>query len=293
MKINKKIHNITLISIICFALIFLILGTFCDLNIANKIADRNNLFGILFTAFGAMVSLSIGCFAGSAIYFCKKKWSKPINIFLDAIGIGAVIILTAYEIKTSLAYTDFARMSNNKEAYNVLIIVLICLINFAIVLFTKKWIKKLDVDELLITCLAMLFLIGIGSMVSEGIKMLANRPRPYEVHASTREFAKWYQFNFSMFLKDCEHSFVSGHVVNSGCTMSLLPLLYTLFAKKPNKKTQIIFAIFGFLFAMFVALSRMIADMHFLSDVAGGLIVTACTQLLVINLLEKVIKIKR
>ena len=275
-------------------LIGLIIGSFFDLQISNNIGNRDNLFGILFTAFGTMVSLTIGCFAGSALYFCKKNWSKFINIFLDVIGLAAFVILTAYEVWTSMDYADFPRMQNNASTYKALIAVFICLINFAVFLFTRKIIKKIKVETLVITCLAMLFMIGFSSAFGEIIKNLANRARPYEVHLGTREFAKWYQFDLSLFLKDgYEHSFVSGHTINSACSITLIPLLTGLFVDSKTNKIQILSILCGFLYAAVVSVSRMVCDMHFLSDVSGGIIITAVMQFIVINLLEKVIKIEK
>lgn len=293
MRINKKVQNIALIGVLLIGIIGLILGSFFDQQIANNIGNRDNLFGILFTAFGTMVSLTIGCFAGSALYFCKKNWSKFINVFLDLIGIGAVVILTAYEIYTSMDYANFPRMEANASTYKALIAVLICVINLTVFLFTRKLIKKVDVNTLVLTSLAMLFMIGFSSVFGELVKNLSNRARPYEVKSGARSFSEWYQFNVDLIFKDVERSFVSGHTINSFCSITLLPLLFCLFLEDKNYKLQIITISCGVLYGAIVATSRMAVDMHFLSDISGGIIITATMQLIVINLIEKVFKLKK
>ena len=293
MNINKKTQNIALISVLTIGIIGLMFGSFFDTQISNSIGNRDNLFGILFTAFGTMVSLTIGCFAGSALYFCEKKWSKFINIFLDVIGIAAFIILTAYEVRTSMDYASFPRMEENATTYKALIAVLICLINLTVLLFTRRIIKKIDVNTLVLTSLTMLFMIGFSSVFGELIKNLSNRARPYEVQSGSRPFTQWYQFNFDLIFKGVEHSFVSGHAVNSACSITLLPLLCGLFVEDKKQKVQIVAISCGILYAAIVMISRMLVDMHYLSDVSGGLVVTLLMQLIVINLIEKVIKVKK
>ena len=107
MKINRKIQNISLIIIAGIALIGLIVGTFLDRQITTKMGDSNNIFGIIFTAFGPVLVLAFGVLAGALLFFMPKIEHKTLNIVLRVIGAVAVVGFTFAQIKEGVKWVDF------------------------------------------------------------------------------------------------------------------------------------------------------------------------------------------
>jgi len=294
MKINRKIQNIGLAIIAGIALIGLIIGTFLDQKITAKMGDYNNMFGILFTAFGPVFTLSIGSLCGAMLFFMPKQEKKLVDILLRILGILAIVGFTAFSIKEGFAYVDFPRMAEKASTYKALIAVLIGLIDLAILIFTNLYIKKLDEKMIVKTVLIIFVIYLMFFLVSEVMKYLASRPRPRVIDANPEiSFRAWYQFHPLEALKspykDCK-SFVSGHAFNSACLISILPLMFTLGKKENSNKIQIVSLAIGALWAFVVALSRIIARAHFMSDVMGGIFLSVAAQALVINVAPKILQ---
>ena len=286
MKINKKIQNIALIIISGIALIGLIIGSFLDRKITGKMGDFDNIFGILFTALGPILVLSFGVFAGSTLFFMPKVENKAWNIILKILGALAVLGFAFTQIKEGIDYVDFPRMKAEESTYKALIIVLIALIDLAILLFSRIWIKKMDPKSMIYVCLMIIGIFVVYFVACEGIKYLASRPRPRVLDKGLLEFKQWYEWKpFSAFkdeYHDCK-SFVSGHAANAACLITILPLVSSLNKRENSNMIQIITIVIGALFAFVVAFSRIIARAHWFSDVMGGIIVSCAIQALAIN----------
>ena len=294
MKINRKIQNYGLAIIGGLALIGLIVGTFSDQQINAKMGDANNMFGILFTAFGPVFSLAIGTLCGALLFFLPKQEKNWVNIVCKIVGAIAMIGFTFFSIKEGFAYVDFPRMQGDAGTYKALIAVLIGVIDLVILIFTNLYIKKLDDKFILRTVIIIFVIFAAWFFVSEVVKYLASRPRPRVIdQAIDIEFRPWYAFHpFEAFkepYKDCK-SFVSGHSFNSACLITILPLMFTLSKKENNNMIQIAALVVGGLWAFVVAFSRIIARAHFMSDVMGGILLSAGAQALIINLEPLIIK---
>ena len=294
MKINRKIQYIGLAIIGGLALIGLIIGTFLDQQITAKIGNYNNMFGILFTAFGPIFSLAIGSLAGAMLFFMPKHQTKWIDITCRMLGIVAFVGFTLFSIKEGFAYVDFPRMQKDAGTYKALVAVLIGLIDLCILIFTNLYIKKLDEKMIIRTVLIIFIIFAAWFFVSEVMKYLASRPRPRVLDSNPDiAYRAWYELHpFQAFkdpYKDCK-SFVSGHSFNSACLITILPLVSTIGKKENNDYVQIIAIIVGGLWAFVVALSRIMARAHFMSDVMGGILLSAGAQALIIFVVDKVLK---
>ena len=115
MKINRKVQNITFAVVGGIALIGFIIGTFLDQKITGKMGDYNNLFGILFTAFGPILTLAFGVFAGCTLFFMPKRENKTWDIIFRVFGAIAVLGFIFSQIKEGLEYTDFPRMAEKES----------------------------------------------------------------------------------------------------------------------------------------------------------------------------------
>ena len=294
MKINRKIQYIGLAIVGGLALIGLIIGTFLDQQITAKMGDTNNMFGIMFTALGPVLSLAIGSLAGAMLFFMPKHETKWIDICCRVLGLVAFVGFTFFSVKEGFAYVDFPRMQNDAGTYKALIAVLIGLIDLSILIFTNLYVKKLDEKMIMRTVLIIFIIFAAWFFVSEVMKYLASRPRPRVLDTNPEiTYRAWYEFHplqaFKDPYKDCK-SFVSGHSFNSACLITILPLIFSLGKKENNNIIQISAFAVGGLWAFVVAFSRIIARAHFMSDVMGGILLSAGAQALVIFVADKVLK---
>ena len=293
MKNSRKIQNIGLISVAGLALIGLIIGSFLDQKITGKMGNYDNLFGIIFTAFGPVLTLAFGVFAGATLFFMPKLENKKLNIVFKVLGAVAVLGFIFTQVKEGLPWVDFPRMQAEKSTYKVLIIVFIALIDLASILFSRIWVKKMDQNKILFVCVMIIAIFVVYFVACEGVKYIASRPRPRVLDQGLHEFKQWYQFNpfgaFKAENEDCK-SFVSGHAANAACLITMLPLVSALSKREYNKWIQILCIVIGGLFAFVVAFSRIIARAHFMSDVMGGILLSCAIQALAINVKPFVFK---
>ena len=294
MKISRKIQNYALAIIGGLSFIGLIIGTFLDQQITSKMGNYDNMFGILFTALGPVLTLAFGSLCGALLFFMNKHETKWVDISCRVLGAIAFVGFTFFSIKEGFAYVDFPRMESNASTYKVLIAVLIGFIDLIILIFTNLYTKRLDEKNLIRTILVIFVIFAAWFFVSEVTKYLASRPRPRVIDANPEiSFRAWYQFHpFQAFkepYKDCK-SFVSGHAFNCACLITILPLIFTLGKNEYSKKIQIITLIIGSVWTFLIAFSRIAARAHFMSDVMGGILLSVGAQALIINLEQKILK---
>lgn len=292
MNINKKLQNFTLIGVMILGIVGLIVGSFKDLEIA-AIGNIDSGIASAFTAIGPIVCLTMGNFCCAFMYFIEKKWSKFLNLLLNLIGVIGFLGFTGFEIYTTLPYAETGALASNEMTYKVLLVTLIFIIDLCIIIFARRLMKKVDTERLLISSLCIIFIILFSSVSCECIKLLSNRPRPHEVHNGMGEFVNWYVFQPKRIFDGAEHSFMSGHSVNSATTITIIPLFVSMFIKDKNTRIHIISIVVGILFALVVSFSRILGDMHFLSDVGAAIAWSCLWQLFVLNVLPLIVRFKK
>ena len=294
MKISRKIQNYGLAIIGGLSLIGLIIGTFLDQQITAKLGNTDNMFGIMFTALGPVLSLAVGNIAASILFFMPKHEKKWVNIVCRILGAIAFVGFTFFSIKEGFAYVDFQRMQANASTYKALIAVLVALIAIATIIFCNLYTKKLDETVLIRTVIVIFVIIAAWFFVSEVLKYLASRPRPRVIESNPEiAYRPWYAFHplqaFKEPYKDCK-SFTSGHAFNAACLITIIPLLLSLRKGENNSKLQITGIVLGGVWAFVIAFSRIVAKAHFMSDVMGGILLSSGAQALIINLEPKTLK---
>lgn len=293
MKINRKIQNIGLAAFAGLAVIGLIIGSFLDQKITEKIGDFSSPFGIIFTALGPVLVLAFGVLVGALLFFMPKLENKKWDIFFRVLGMVAVVGFLACQLKEGFDYTDFPVMQEHKTVYKVLIGAFTALLDGAIFLFSRIWVKKMDEKALVPICIIVVTIIVIYFIGGEVVKYLASRPRPRVLATGVHSFKQWYEWKpFAAFkdeYDDCK-SFVSGHAANATCLVTILPLIAALGKKENDNKIQIITLVIGALFTLIVCLSRIVALAHFLTDVMGGIILSCAIQAVVINVAPIILK---
>ena len=286
MKISRKIQNFGLIIVGGLAFIGLIIGSFLDRQITTKMGNSNNLFGIIFTALGPVLTLAFGVLAGSLLFFMPKNENKKLTVALRIIGAVAVVAFTFSQIKEGIEWVKFPRMQEQTSTYKVLIIVLTSLIDLAIILFSRIWVRKMDYKAMIYGSVMIIAIILVYFVACEGVKYIASRPRPRVLDFEYNGFKHWFEFNpFAAFKSEYKDykSFVSGHAANAACLITILPFVSSMTKRENDNRIQIMCIIIGALFTFVVAFSRIIARAHWMTDVMGGILLSCGIQALAIN----------
>lgn len=293
MKLNQKLQNIILVSVMAIGIIGLVLGTLYDQQITAKVANEDNILGILLTAFGIFGSLFVGCYACAVLFFNVNLKNNTANTILRIIAALTFIIINFFEIKESIKYADYPRMVENAASYKTLMIVFVILVDLAIIIFSKTRTSRFDKNAIVPVCLTIMIIIICFSGASECSKYLVSRPRPRIVELGEVSFRNWYEFKpflaFKDGYKDCK-SFVSGHAANSMCCATLFPLVLTLRKGKTSNSVQLMAAVVGVLYSLVIAFSRVLANAHYFTDIMGGIIGSIIIQLIVYNVAVKIVK---
>ncbi len=279
-------QNFGLIIVGSLAFIGLIIGSFLDRQITTKMGNSNNLFGIIFTALGPVLTLAFGVLAGSLLFFMPKNENKKLTVALRIIGAVAVVAFTFSQIKEGIEWVQFPRMQEQASTYKVLIIVLTSLIDLAIILFSRIWVEKMDYKAMIYGSVMIIAIILVYFVACEGVKYIASRPRPRVLDFEYNGFKQWFEFNpFAAFKSEYKDykSFVSGHTANAACLITILPFVSSMTKRENDNRIQIMCIIIGALFTFVVAFSRIIARAHWMTDVMGGILLSCGIQALAIN----------
>lgn len=107
----------------------------------------------------------------------------------------------------------------------------------------------------------------IGIVIVEVIKYVWNRPRYLAILQEGAKFQNWWTVNGFAIKSDLYHSFPSAHTFDAACSF-LIVLLPELYEKYPRNSSLLF--ICPLVFTVFVAASRIMGGMHFISDVMAG-----------------------
>lgn len=283
MKTRKITINLPLICVAIIAIVLFVVGTQLDLEISENVSNQSGFFGVLFTAIGNMPSIYFAIFGGAALIFAKTK--TEIGRILARVAGPLDIAVCALLLYVSSS--DYAKMPTteaHETMYKLILLAFILAMIGLIIFLTYKLSKKANQENLIRVAILIICIVACYSLFTEIIKYLASRPRPNLVFNGEEAFREWHDWEPLLGFKnsDCK-SFVSGHTANAACLMTILPLFISLTKLGTKKYSHIIAFIIGALFTFVVALSRLLAGAHFLTDIMGGILVSIFFQALVIR----------
>ena len=264
-KGNKKIC----IGIFIILLICLCIGSFYDYQISSAVFNSNSKIGILLASYGqlpAMLSLATG---GTLMIRIADK-NKRITFVLAIIG-GALLNILAI---MGITMDPLLYMKSMPWFVSLLIAITLVIIADLFVCQLSN-----DADKGNMKRLAMLLITAVFAelILINIVKIPWGRPRMRLIAVNSEAvFQPWWVIGSTM----KEHltamgvaaeefkSFPSGHSGNAACAIlfSVFPLVFPKLKGKGKS-----FFIGGLIFAILVAVSRIVMGAHFLSDVTIGI----------------------
>lgn len=287
--------------IIGIALIAFIIGSFCDLSLAEALYDKNNVVANSLESWLIGISfLMVPASGGYLLAYGLTQKKLPLKLLGIILGILAYIAMVfiyrgfVYQKNAGqeVTYQNVLygyRLSSSFLSY--LIPALILIIPFLLAFFFAD---RSNPAKLLRISLIIIIAFALEHLTCELVKYLAMRPRyrflvDSDLNTVGATFTAWWNWNpFSQTSGDCFKSFPSGHTAAS-CITLLSPLLVGC-SKYRFKHDQLVFFLLGCCFVLFVAIFRMIAGAHYLSDVSMGAIISCGISLLTLFLGSRVIK---
>ncbi len=308
MLLNRKnpIHIREIIIAASLFLVAFILGNIFDFKIGEKIYSLGtpNWFAIIMSAISeipVIMALALGgclCIAGRPTN-TKKVWTV-FSVIIGVLGLCAAAYFTFDTFKYIYQFDHLSNFNPKSENFNnptILIVagVVTILMLVGCYFFYKKITPKFDAKTMLIIGIFFLVISISVAAFATALKYLWSRPRPRYVFSTAdpaSAFHYLYQLSpfyaFKAEVSDNFKSFPSGHTTYATLSLFVLPML-TLLSKKSedDRKLQIILFYVGLIWVLLVALSRILANAHYLSDVSGAAFIC-----LILVFIEKTILFK-
>lgn len=243
-----------------------IIGTFFDFEISSALYHKNNFFGLFFAAYGQL-PFNLGfAISGAIMFLISLKTNKKIWIIW-----GILLNLLSLVLCTISPLLYIKNFTWGLSLIISFILIIIC--DYLIYLY----LKDVEVKRLIKYLKFLLLVLILQMMAINLIKLWWGRPRMRMI--VTREdayFVPWYILDNGLkdnllqqgvALEELK-SFPSGHTSAATCILaySLLPLV----KNSDNKKTANRCLAVSLCYILVVAMSRIVAGAHFVSDVTGG-----------------------
>lgn len=281
MNVVKKL-NFPILVAATIALAFFIVGSFKDQSIAESIWNTYGfnipVISLILVLAGPLITNVFGSYAGWSLILFDFKLKRKRNWIARIAGAIELLMTSyfAYSTGSEIAEVAPGITESTSNLVRILIIVFVVLFDIGMMIFVKKFNKKVDHMKLFWVAITMVVIIGGIAGSTEVVKYLASRPRPRLLHAvgNTEDYMNWWQWRplYALINNVSESkSFISGHASNGTDAAFCIPLFLSLTKLGEKRKTAIIGVAIGSLLAFVISLSRVLASAHFVSDVAGGL----------------------
>lgn len=267
-----KKMRLPLFIILGMLIILIIIGSFNDLNISKAIANKNNYFAIAMSATIPTISFSLLSLIGGAfIQIAKKDYDKRLKILFIISAIIIFILSIYFSGREYFGINGFYRKAPEYVGFFIPIIPLTLSAILGYHLFKNNNYKYSWV--ILYICIAAILVPYVFFI--EGLKLVMHRPR-FRVVNEFIPFKNWWesQNNYKDLItafslsKDEFKSFPSGHTGEA--VMIIIVAVFLPLANEKLKKYQILFFIISVIILIIMALSRIMAAAHYLTDVSFG-----------------------
>ena len=271
-----KNMRIPLIIALSVAVIGIIFGSFFDLQISTAIANPRNMFGLTISAiFPTLGFAAVAAMGGGFVAFIVKgKYHIALKILFGVLAAACLGVAIHYPAGEYFGVNGFYWVAPKWVGY-LIVLIPECAAMFGGYLLFKDY----ENDKLWIIFCAVVVLLLIALLgVIPVLKDMMHRPRFRFI--STHEgidFHHWWEpfkeysdkwVKASGFEKDDFKSYPSGHTAETAILL-VGATLFPLGSKKLRKYQLPIFIGAGVL-VLLVALARILAAAHFLSDVSFG-----------------------
>ena len=277
------------------AIIGIIFGSFLDLNISKAIADPNNGFALTVSAIGPTIGFAgVAAMGGGFIAFIiKGKYHVALKVLFGVLAACCLGVAIYYPHSEYFGINGFYHPELDWLGYVIVIIPECAAVVGGYFLF-KDWKNE---NMWIIFCIIIVLLLIALLVVIPTIKDNMHRPR-YRLLKTLDEtnivkFKYWwepfkeYDEVKDLYAHDNFKSYPSGHTAEA--SILFVPITFLPLAHDKFKKVQMP-AFYGACgLVVLVALARILAAAHFLSDVSWGAFIML-TLLLIAN--EVVMRVK-
>lgn len=257
--------------------VFLLIGSFFDLQVSQTLIDQSSSFGIFFAAFGEWPAAMGLVVAGTLLIAFRNRDSAAKRAGQIAGGTVLLLLGASFAIIAPWLY-----LTVNPIVIGLIGLALSAVVAWGILNFTKD----ADRRTVIRVALVLMSVVIIEMILINVIKVGWARPRMRMlVDTSGADFQSWWIIgndSKAQLMQDGIKgeefkSFPSGHAAN-GATMLLLTILIPL-KDSMRRHANLLFWL-GAAWAALVALSRIIVGAHFVSDTVVGITVTFVVMLL-------------
>ena len=257
-------------------------GSVLDYAISQNLYSPSNGFGIFFAAFGEAPAFLVWVAAGTLLIRHRNRERRPIGV-LQIVAGGVLITLAT-------AAVAFMPSRYLTEVWPVLLGVIGVVLVAGTSVVTWRASRETDRRLAIRVALVLFFVPFLEMLIVNIVKVFWERPRMRMIdETADASFMHWwlpgYEGKDALLAAGIEgeefKSFPSGHAANGAVAMLLTAFVALKDSLRPRAD---LFLMLGFAWALLVALSRVIAGAHFLTDVTMGMAITFVTILVAYRL---------
>ena len=258
------------------AIIGIVLGSFLDLEISKAIASASNGFGLTVSAIGPTIGFAaVAAMGGGFVAFALKgEYHIALKVLFYVLAAACIGVAIYYPAGEYFGINGFYEVAPKWAGYFIVAPIEIAAMIGGYFLFRdfqnkNMWIVFLIVVVLL--CLALLLIIPV-------IKDNMHRPRfRYLVSHDINLYHAWWEpfKEYGDYIDEAAKvtgeefkSYPSGHTAEA--SIFFVPVVFLPLAHEKFKKYQLPLFLGGCGLVLLVALARILAAAHFLSDVSWG-----------------------
>lgn len=269
-----KNMRIPLIVALGVAIIGIIFGSFFDLNISTAIASPTNKFALTVSAIGPTIGFAaVAAMGGGFVAFALKgKYHIALKIVFFVFAAACLGVSIYYPGVEYFGINGFYGAAPEWAGYLIVIVPEAAAMVGGYFLFKDFKNDKMWIVFLIIVGLLLIGLLGIIPILKDTL----HRPRYRIVSTTPIDFHNWWEpckdYKELMRLYDIDKdnfkSYPSGHTAEAA--IFLVPTVFLPLAHDKFKKVQLPLFLGGCGLVLIVALARILAAAHYLSDVSFG-----------------------